>query len=191
MGPSKRGGVVSAEDEREMSRILDYLIETHGKEALSRWPGPSGLVQNASDFLSVRNLEYVERYGNHPDTVTFYGDQRKPLDIRGYAWLVPFQLYAGSSSAADLAPFALAMADDDLSISISEGGTARASISLMPVIERARAEHPRGKSMTDPMSVSTESGGWRLQLLITHLHAERRGQSWAVQNCGGTLLIAK
>ena len=190
-GPAKSGEAASVHDEREISRILDYLIETHGKQTLATWPTPGGTPDTADAFMRARGLGYVERYSSTSGALDFYGEIDGPLDVQGYAWLVRFDVYSSTDAARLTGRFALRLSPDGSALDVSEDGSPRATVPLAPALERLRKEHPHGKGNIDPIIIDTESGEWRLRLVLTHLRAEPRGEGWVVQSAGGQLLIGE
>lgn len=190
-GPAKSAPAASIHDEREISRILDYLIDTHGKQVLRDWPGAQKGVDTAHEFMRVRGLGYVERYGGTSDAVDFSGRADHPIDVRGYDWLLHFDAYAGTDTASPVDRFGLRLSQDEAALQISEDGKPRAKIPLSTVVERLRSERLQGKGNIDPVVVDTESDGWRFRLVLTHLRAEPRGEGWTIQSAGGHLLIGE
>jgi len=190
-GPAVAAAGVPFEDEREMSRILDYLVETHGKASLRRWPTLQGTPETAADFMRARGLGYVERYATSGEVLDFYGKIDGPLQVHGYDWLVQFEVYDHSNAPPATGRFQLRLGEEGAAIHVHDSGSRRSRISLAPVLERLRREHPRGKGDIEPIYVESESGGLRLKLVLTHLRAERRADGWAVMNCGGSLLIGE
>jgi len=188
-GRSQGSAPVAFADRREMSRILDYLIETHGKGSLRRWPGPSGASDTAASFLYVRNLDYIERYAGSSETLSLYGRADAPIDVHGYDWLVPFTIYEDNSPRHESSRFTTRLAADGTRLEVLDQGKLRGSLSLTPAIEELEREHPMAKEGIEPIIVSGESGGLRVRVVLTHLQVERRAGRWAITSGGGSVLI--
>lgn len=189
-GPPPTPKAVSRDDEREISRILDYLIETHGERSLRDWPELPDGTATADGFMRARGLAYVERYGGEAGSLNFYAQADGPLDVHGYDWLIHFQV--GNGGAPHLAgKFSLRLSADGTAFEVLDGGTPRGSVPLAPVVEQMRGQAPRSKVSLAPIVVSSETSGLRLRLVLTQAHAQPRGDDWVVQTLGGHILIGE
>jgi hypothetical protein len=183
---------VSVADQREMSRILDYLVETHGPVTLRRWPGPKGTSATVAGFMDARGLSYIERYSGDSEALSFYGRGDITVEVRGYDWLVPLRVYEHPVPASRIdSRFETQLASDGTGLDVLDHGNRRATLSLMPAIERLERERPGNKASSPPLIVSGDSGGLRLRAVLTQLRVERRAGQWAVVSLDGHLLVGQ
>jgi len=184
-------GSVSLVDRSEMSRILDYLVETHGKATLARWPGPNGASEAPAAFLAGRGLDYVDRYGGGASTISFHAREQGLVEVKNYDFLLPLNVYQGAEPSPDSSRFDVRLTPSGTALEVLDRGQLRGTVSFssaLAELEKAPTSH---KEAEDPLIVSAQSGGLRLQLFITVLHAERRSGEWAIQSATGDLLIAE
>jgi hypothetical protein len=174
-----------------MSRILDYLVEAHGKRTLARWPGPTGVSESPETFLRVRDVDYLDRYSGDFDMLHFGARSDAPVDVAGYDLLIPFTLYEHDTYPMPRARFQIRLAKSTTGLDILEGSTLRATLPLDPVLGQLEKEPSNFKEEAEPLVVSAEQGGLRLKAILTSLHAERRGESWAIQSADGDMLVGE
>lgn len=191
-GPAAGAARASFSDEREISRILDYLVETHGQRVLSRWPSPQGTPRTQAEFMSARELGYVEPYRNSPDVVSFYAENRDPIAVRGFDWSLPVAFSENAQNAGDGSPrYSVSLAKNRVELEIFVSPSHRAVLPLAPVIAQIERDRPSGKAEGRPLVVATESADLRLSLSLTQLSIEREGESWVLLSGSGTLLVGE
>ncbi len=133
-GQASGGAPVSQADLREMSRILDYLVETHGKSSLRRWPGPTatGPSESAPEFMGARGLDYVTRYESRSNTLSYYGRNDLPIEVHGYDWLVPYDVYDSGDPQKLPARFTFTLSPNRAGLEVLDRGKLRTTVSLAP-----------------------------------------------------------
>jgi hypothetical protein len=190
-----RGEPVAFEDRREISAALDYLLRTHGRSAVDRrlhWPAPADTTpplggNQARVLLAAVDLEYVERWAGRDQRYfhLYPGHPPRAVAVSGYDYAVradsglPFRVAIGARELE----FSLAQAPP--AILIREDALELARISLGPVIalaENRRDESPPGGPQVEPLLLTAEGNGLRVQARILNVNGEFEGDTGRIRS---------
>ncbi len=177
------------EDRREISGTVRYLTRTHGQAALAlaspelraaAAQGPPEPEKGLEDpieraVLDRMGVAYVTRWQAQPsEYLTFYSDPSgEPLDVAGYDVLLRTSLAR---------PFSLPLGGDSLSFTydtsppllhVTRGGQPVMSVAMswvLPALEEATRATPQpGSHGMAPLTLSLDSAGVRVRLLLTSI----------------------
>lgn len=184
---------VPAEDRREISAVLRYLIRNHGTASIAPWfpegrlaevdtiaagtaPGDrSEADERAALIAGALGIDYVGSWmpgeGERFDFSIERGDP--PLDISGYDYVLRDQGAVSDTAFVPDSPYAFTYEEeDDLAILVLRDGEQVASLSLTPLIERvleyARTTGSR-RLPVELMTLTEEVGDMRLLVAVSSI----------------------
>jgi hypothetical protein len=178
---AKASGTVPWQDQRELSRTLDYLVQFHGSAALARWfSGSPALSQTAaatdSRSLAQRlmaevGLNYV---GHYEPAKTMHFQSAIPneaLDIAGYQHMVQIDQAGGTRFRLDGKEYEARLLGPAAAFEVRRGSELVLSQALGPMIERLAS----GGTPASPaaMTLLWDEGPLRAKLVFRHLWAMR------------------
>jgi hypothetical protein len=194
-----------------MSRIIDYLVDTHGEETLERWPTPGGLENEDSEepdarrdsgyrvhssevgavFLHARGINYLDRWSGASQR-SFYSAQTVEYDVQGYDWFINLNVNRDYSHQPDEHAHFVVKLSGGTNLEVYEDDKLRVSVPLADSLERLMSQNSGGGEVA-PELLTAEGANetYRARVVFTNLRAEPDGKTWTVQYGGGGLLLDK
>ena len=185
---------VAAEDRKEISAVMRYLVQNHGTASIESWfpegrladidtigtgPGPSDPPE-ASDraalIVGAMGIEYVGSWTpGEGETFDFHAAQDgPPLDISAYEFVLRNRSSSGDTLRVPESPYAFAFDDAAVTVRMLRAGSEIASLSLVPLIdaalEHARAHARHTQLPAEVLTLRVESDEARLALSVTSIH---------------------
>lgn len=183
---------VEPEEIKNLSSILDYLVQSHGFASVKDW-FPDSLREprmTAKPLMEHLGLEYLNRFGNRVESYSsFIGSPNgKPMDIAGYSHAMSLHLNKSESAVYfDLKGrhLSVALERHAMKVVVSEKGQELISMDLANVVKDLKGKQPEAPFLV----VEGQGAGLQVRLMITAMSNYREGQEWTMEYLTGTLLF--
>jgi hypothetical protein len=204
--------VVSWEDQKDVSSIVEYLYTTHGLQSIRPWFPDSlgGLLAGEGTPSSYRSevpkkvveslgLPFVPAWQRQQEEGTrqFSASRRGVVDIRGYDLLVPSRTVNRTKLLDSLETIRgwvrLDTSRNGISVRIDAAGVPADSIfiDLSPMAERLLGDHstaPYGIP-PDAMTLFGTSEGWTAKVRLNVLGLIKQGESWRINTLDADIML--
>lgn len=203
---------VTPETRRELSAILDYLMENHGPEVVEHWlsEAQSGEMAALADSLDeprqhrelstqlmdYLELNYVTHWQRSPDRTWhhYVREEGAGIELGSFDQLWPLHLSQDKGAAIALADRELGLKLEASTLSLESGQEPLLTMSLDALLA-ALSDHGResgGESAPDSLLIlNAEAGSFRARLHLTKINWRDEGEGAQVNQLGGFLLLTQ
>lgn len=199
----KAGKEIPLEDRKEMSSILDYLVENHGVAPLQPWldldlsKWKDDRARSRYGYSSVSNeickslgFEHVNRWGGAGGAPNFYyysDVSMNALPVEGYDWMLP---------TTKGKPIKIGQRSCEWTVSgsvmtLKQDGEADLVFDLSKMITDIQNEGHSGTVPQEKMQMDARNGSWEGRLLLRSVSGSGRDKDLSVTYGEGTLLLKR
>ena len=204
---------VDGDSRREISAIVDYLVESHGQDALLRWLNSEQKAElsAAADtlvsrherpelsrrFLGFASLEYEPAWRHHAENGWHFVERpegEQAIDLAGFDRMQPLRLRQDGYCEFRLGKQLLRARLEGGSVALSDESGALFAIPLAAALDAMAGEgagRPGGRAPGEAMQVGAEGSGLRVRLFIDSVRWQEQEGAPGVTELTGSLLIAE
>jgi hypothetical protein len=197
---------IPLEDRKEMSSILDYLVENHGVAPLQPWfdldlskwkdereRNRYGYANVSTEICKALGFDHVNRWnnGNRGDYFSYYANPAKEaLSVKGYDWMIPVDI--SKKFTLDGQSYSLRSAGGIVTLT----GTGEPNLVFDIPKLIAGLEDPKNplKSEAVPaekMSLDASNTNWEGRLYLQNMQGRKKTNGSEITNFNGTLLLKR
>ena len=202
---------VDHETRREISAILDYLMEYHGPGAIDQWltTEQGDEVAAAADSLLARHrhrdlsrqvmgyldLEHVTHWQRPADQGWFVIERSSGgagVPLAGYEWVHPVNFPGDRGSHIELGDRSIRLDQNDAVVTLSRDGGPSIEMQLGPVLDQLEAHARTTLDWTAPdaqLGVEGAAGMLRARLQITSIRWHKSDEGRQIRHLAGLLLL--
>jgi hypothetical protein len=197
---------IAFEDRKQISSVLDYLVENHGVEPLQPWfdldlsQWKDERVRSRYGYSSVSNqickslgFDHVDRWGTEA-TGTYFNYLADPaegvLSLKGYDWMVRFS----DSKKFNLEGVAYSLENDGGIMTLKGAGEPGLVFDLSKMVaglEDPKAGIQKDKVPADKMSQDASNGRWEGRLCLQNLQGTHQAKGVRITYLNGVLLLKR
>ncbi len=197
---------VPLEDRKEISSILDYLVENHGVVPLQPWfdldlskwkderaRSRYGYSSVSTEICKSLGFEHVDRWNNEANGgyFAYYADpSEQVIPIKGYDWVLPLRMNTkftlegrecGMDNTKGLLTLKIA-GEPDLIFNLSK---------MLEGLEDTKADLKKEKVPAEKMRLEAANGHWEGRLCLENISGTRKGKELVTTYTSGTLLLRR
>jgi hypothetical protein len=199
----KTDKVIPLEDRKEMSSILDYLVENHGVAPLQSWfdldlskwkddrvRSRYGYSSVTGDICKSLGFEYVNRWGGASGASYFYyyaEYSSEAIRVDGYEWMIP----ASKESKFHLGGRSAEWEGTGAIMTFKQEGEADLVFDLTHMITELQSAGKTSNIPQERMQMDAKNSSWEGRLVLKSVNGNGKDKDLSVSSVGGTLLLKR